>query len=235
MSRNKNRQFNQQLPKVDQMTQEDQAQGQEAAEQEAATQAQEEQTADQEVVEQEAEQAPAEEVTQQAPVKEQAPVVEKEATQAVKSEASQTTKSKERFTPVYKVELDLIGYAEAMDTKNAIVPEEGGRWQYSLFTSIKSVLNTADQVQFNKEWNTVLNFFHKNKHGVFNERNLFRFAEHWTGSASEYTTARRILYTLIQTADPQTRRAALASIKLDLVTEGLTEAQRVKLLNFYGV
>ena len=229
MSRNKNRQFNQQLPKADQMTQEDQAQGQEAAEQEATTQAQEEQTADQEPVQQEAKQAPVEEVAQQAPV------AEKEATQVVKSEASQPTKSKERFTPVYKVELDLIGYAEAMDSKNAIVPEEGGRWQYSLFTSIKSVLNTADQVQFNKEWNTVLNFFHKNKHGVFNERNLFRFAEHWTGSASEFTTARRILYTLIQTADPQTRRAALASIKLDLVTEGLTEAQRVKLLNFYGV
>ena len=222
MSRNKNRQFNQQPPKVEEMTQEDQPQGLDAPAQEEVQQAQEEQAVQQEVAEQTG-------ATQEVVTKEQPVVAE-----AVKSEASHSVQKEERFTPVYKVELDLIGYAEAMDSKKAVVPEEGGRWQYSLFTSIKSVLNTADQNQFNKEWATILNFFHKNKNGIFNEKFLFRFAEHWTGSTTEYTTARRLLFTLIQTADPETRRTALASIKLDMVTESLTEAQRVKLLNFYG-
>ena len=232
MSRNKNRQFNQQPPKVEEMTQEEQAVQQEVAEQtgaqEEVQQAQEEQAVQQEVAEQS-------DATQEVVTKEQPVVAEEKVAEAVKSKASHSVQKEERFTPVYKVELDLIGYAEAMDSKKAVVPEEGGRWQYSLFTSIKNVLNTADQNQFNKEWATILNFFHKNKNGIFNEKFLFRFAEHWTGSTTEYTTARRLLFTLIQTADPKTRRTALASIKLDMVTEGLTEAQRVKLLNFYGV
>ena len=228
MSRNKNRQFNQQPPKVEEMTQEDQSQGQDTPAQEEVQQAQEEQAVQQEVAEQTG-------ATQEVVTKEQPVVAEEKVAEAVKSEASHSVQKEERFTPVYKVELDLISYAEAMGSNTAVVPEEGGRWQYSLFTSIKNVLNTADQNQFNKEWATILNFFHKNKNGIFNEKFLFRFAEHWTGSATEYTTARRLLFTLIQTADPKTRRTALASIKLDMVTEGLTEAQRVKLLNFYGV
>jgi len=139
------------------------------------------------------------------------------------------------FTPVYKVELDLTNYAEAMDKEKAINPEEGGRWQYSLYTTIKDILNAKDQEEFNKEWNTVLTFFNKNKDGIFNENFIYRFPEHWPGSATEYTTFRRIIHVILQTADVKNRKKTVESIKFDMVTEHLTEDQKNKLFAFYNV
>lgn len=148
--------------------------------------------------------------------------------------AEPTRKDKKGFTPVYKVELNLVGYAEAMDISKPIDPEEGGKWQYNLYHTIKNVINADNQADFNQEWTTILQFFFKNKDGIFNENYIYRFPHYWTGSASEFTSFRRIVYLIIATADPATRRKELASIKLDVVTEGLTEAQRNKLINFYA-
>lgn len=146
-----------------------------------------------------------------------------------------STQKPEGFTPVFKIELDLNNYAEAMDKTKAINPEEGGRWQYSLFNTIKSILNAPDQETFNKEWNTVLNYFNKNKDGIFNENFIFRFPQNWPGSPQEFTMHRRIVYTLIQTANPKTRNKTIADINMSMVTEGMTEKQRNHLNAFYNV
>lgn len=146
-----------------------------------------------------------------------------------------STQKPEGFTPVFKIELDLNNYAEAMDKTKAINPEEGGRWQYSLFNTIKSILNAPDQETFNKEWNTVLNYFNKNKDGIFNENFIFRFPQNWPGSPQEFTMHRRIVYTLIQTANPKTRNKTIAEINMSMVTEGMTEKQRNHLNAFYNV
>jgi hypothetical protein len=146
-----------------------------------------------------------------------------------------STQNPEGFTPVFKIELDLNNYAEAMDKTKAINPEEGGRWQYSLFNTIKSILNAPDQETFNKEWNTVLNYFNKNKDGIFNENFIFRFPQNWPGSPQEFTMHRRIVYTLIQTANPKTRNKTIAEINMSMVTEGMTEKQRNHLNAFYNV
>ena len=146
-----------------------------------------------------------------------------------------STQKPEGFTPVFKIELDLNNYAEAMAKTKAINPEEGGRWQYSLFNTIKSILNVPDQETFNKEWNTVLNYFNKNKDGIFNENFIFRFPQNWPGSPQEFTMHRRIVYTLIQTANPKTRNKTIADINMSMVTEGMTEKQRNHLNAFYNV
>lgn len=146
-----------------------------------------------------------------------------------------STQKSEGFTPVFKIELDLNNYAEAMDKTKAINPEEGGRWQYSLFNTIKSILNAADQETFNKEWTTLLNYFNKNKDGIFNENFIFRFPQNWPGSPQEFTMHRRIVYTLIQTANPKTRNKTIADINMAMVTEGMTQAQRNRLNAFYNV
>lgn len=146
-----------------------------------------------------------------------------------------STQKTEGFTPVFKIELDLNNYAEAMDKTKAINPEEGGRWQYSLFNTIKSILNAADQETFNKEWTTLLNYFNKNKDGIFNENFIFRFPQNWPGSPQEFTMHRRIVYTLIQTANPKTRNKTIADINMAMVTEGMTQAQRNHLNAFYNV
>jgi hypothetical protein len=173
---------------------------------------------------------------QNSPVQQEQPVEQKEepAKQEVKVEVKEQRKQKqEGFTPVYKVQLDLNNYAEAMDPKKPIVPEDGGKWQHSLFQLIKSVLNAKDQEEFNREWNTILIFMNEHREGAFSENFVFRFPEHWTGSPNEFATFRRLLFTMLQTSNPQTRKQAIKEINLALTCEGLTEAQRVKVLNFY--
>lgn len=149
--------------------------------------------------------------------------------------AAKPTPQPEGFTPVFKVELDLNNYAEAMAKAKAINPEEGGKWQYSLYATLKAALNAPDQETFNKEWSTILNFFHKNKSGIFNENYIFRFPAQWPGSATEFTSFRRVVYMLIQTADPKTRTRALRDINMELVCEGMSQVQRNHLFSFYNV
>lgn len=163
----------------------------------------------------------------------QTPVQEPAKKPSIVDAAPLVHNKKEGFTPVLKVQLDLTNYAEAMDKKKSIVPQEGGKWQYSLFTTLKDVLNAKDQAAFNSEWNTALMFFHKEKDGIFNENFLFRFPAEWPGSATEFTLFRRLVYMMIQTANPKTRKAELGVVNLELVVEGLNQNQRTKLLNFY--
>jgi hypothetical protein len=186
-----------------------------------------------------AQEPPAPETPQESLVEKQvAPQVVEVATPkpvAVSKAASKETTKPEGFTPVFKVELDLSSYAEAMDKTKAINPEEGGRWQYSLYNTIRGILNASSQEVFNQEWNTLLAYFNKNKDGIFNENFIFRFPEQWTGSATEFTLFRRVLYTIIQTADPKARKKALVDINMAMVSEGMTEAQRNNLFTFYQV
>lgn len=161
---------------------------------------------------------------------------EKPAEAVVEQPAVQKTKPIEKgFTPVYKTEFELNNYATAMDKSKSIIPEEGGKWQHSLYMLIKGTLNVPEQETFNQEWNTILQFFNKNKDGIFNEKFIFRFPEQWTGSATEFTSFRRLVYTIIQTADPKSRKKVLESINFDMVAEGLTEVQRNKLISFYQI
>lgn len=229
MSKNRNQQQQQQRPAVQQQA------TQTATQQEQPTQGQEEQAQQEQASQdtttvQQANDQPAVEQKDEAV---QEPVQQKE--EVVSAPAPVVKTQQEGFTPVYKVQLDLAGYAEAMDNKKSIVPEEGGKWQYSLFNTLKSVLNAKTQDDFNKEWNTALVFFHQNKEGVFNENWMFRFGEYWPGSQTEFTLFRRIVYMMIQTANPKTRKAELKSINMGLVVEGLKEDQKTKLLNFYEV
>ncbi len=168
--------------------------------------------------------------TPSAPVQE---IVKPVAQAPVAKQAAHAKQSKEGFTPVYKVELELNGYAEAMDRTKSIIPEEGGKWQYSLFTTIKSVFAAKSQEEFNSEFNTILQFFNKNKEGIFNEKFIFRFPEYWSGSQNEFSFFRRVVYLIIQTADVKGRKKALEQINLGMVAEGLTEPQRNMLFNYY--
>ena len=168
--------------------------------------------------------------------KEEQPIVEEPVVTASAQDpvSEPVRKDKKGFTPVYKVELNLVSYTEAMDTSKSIDPEEGGKWQYNLYHTIMTVLNTEGQSDFNQEWNTILQHFFKNKDGIFNENYIYRFPHYWAGSASEFVIFRRIVFLLISTADPATRRKELSFIKLDVATEGLTEAQRNRIINFYA-
>lgn len=206
-------------------------QGQDDQEQDQASQdtGTEQQSSDQAAQQEQPEQA----TEKETPTPPPAPVVQEKPVEKPVAPAPKPTQ--QGFTPVYNVQLELANYAEAMDKKNAIVPEDGGKWQYSLFSTLKKALSAKDQEAFNNEWNTALVFFHQNKDGIFNENFIFRFPEQWPGSSSEFVTFRRLVYMMLQTADAKGRKAALQNINMELVVDGLKQDQRTRLLNFYEV
>lgn len=135
---------------------------------------------------------------------------------------------------VTKIESELTNYMEVMDPKKPIDPNVGAQWQYSLLQTMKSILNQPEFSVFAKEWTVLLNFFNKNKDEMFNENYMFRFPQNWTGSQTEFSQFRRLVFLAIQTADPKDRKKATSHMDMTKVTEGMTEAQASKLLNFYG-
>lgn len=184
--------------------------------------------------------APAPETSEQsqpAAAEEQAPVVQPEVNPVTQDPAAKFAAKRaaqQGFKPVFKIQFDLDAYNDAMGRGKSVDPDEGGKWQYSLFTTIRGIFGAKDQEEFSKEWTTLLAYFLKEKDGIFNENFLFRFPNNWPGSAAEFALFRRLAYVAIQTADPKTRRKELKDLDLEKVTEGLTEEQRGKFINFYA-
>lgn len=204
-----------------------------------ATQAQQEQT---QVTEQEqanaaiegaADQAQDSQAPEAAAENTAAPVVQDTKPAEAPKAKAPVTQTQKGFKPVYKVELELVGYAEAMDKAKTVVPAEGAKWQYALYKAIKNTFLAKSQEDFNNEFNTILSFFNKNKDGIFNEKFIFRFPENWPGSQNEYTQNRRLVYLIIQSADPKNRKKSLESINMEMIAEGMTEPQKQMLFNFY--
>lgn len=172
------------------------------------------------------------------PVVEKQPEPEVKKTVVVKEPVAVPVQQKQppskETKPVYKIELDLTTYVEAMAPTNVIDPVEGGKSQNFLFMILRGILNAKDQETFNKEWSTLLNFVNKDTTKTFTEGFAFRFPEQWTGSNRDYATFRRLVYLIIQTADPKQRKKNAQDINLEMVTENMNEAQRSYVLNFYG-
>lgn len=135
---------------------------------------------------------------------------------------------------VNQVNMELGNYLEVMQVGKSVTPEIGATWQYSLFTTFKTVLNASSQEEFNASWNSLLAFFFDNSKEVFNENFIYRFPEHWVGSGSEFTIFRRLVHVALSTCNTKQRRKALADLDLEKATEGLTEDQKNKLLTFYS-
>jgi hypothetical protein len=167
------------------------------------------------------------------------PVVSSSAPQVVEEvkqvKKQNSTSEQKGFKPVYKVELDLTSYMEEMDPKKAINPEEGGKWQYSLFTILRNIFNTDSQEQFNAEFNTVLNFFNKNRKAdnALSENFIYR-PYMWTGSEKEYVVFRKLIQLIIETADPKGRKSFVSKIDFSKTFSEMKEEERQKLINFFG-
>lgn len=131
-----------------------------------------------------------------------------------------------------KLETELNIYQDKMLGK--LTAEETGKVQYGFYNMLRGALNTTNQEEARVNWNTILKFANQNKDRAFNELTIFRGAEAWPGSKTEYTNFRRLGWTIIQTADPKTRKTvSLHEINFELVTEGMRPNEKSNLINFY--
>ena len=170
-----------------------------------------------------------EEVTTSTPA-----VIEAPQAAPVETKPAPVIQSEKGFKPVYKIEANLIGYSEAMAIGKPITPEEGGKWQYSLYKTILGVLNNQNAEEFKAEMQTLLQYFFQNKDNIFNEKFIYRFPAQWPGSQTEFNLYRRVVFVLIQTANPKTRAKEAGKLNLEKAAEGMTEDQKNKFINFFS-
>lgn len=144
-------------------------------------------------------------------------------------------KAKAEATTVGKMALDQIAaYMDAMAPKKPQTPQTGVRHQVQLYRTLTMVINKLDS-DFFLVWGAILKVFHEQKNGVFHETAVFRFPEHITLAPDDQKAFHRLLNLIKITADPQSRNAATRQVDFKRTLEfGVTEAGRVKLLNFYN-
>lgn len=141
---------------------------------------------------------------------------------------------KEEARIVKSVEMDLVTYMESVHPTKAMDPQAGADWQFSLLQTLKRVLGNKDPEVFKQQWRHLLAFFHQHADELFNENYMFRFQNHWKGSAKEFTTFRHLVFLAMTTANPQTRAEAVRSININRVVENLDAQSGTNLIAFYS-
>ena len=141
----------------------------------------------------------------------------------------------EGFVKMSDIAIELSVYEDAMGEGQVLTGEEGASWQRSLYQLIRGVLREKDQEVFNNKMNTILRHFHLDAKGAFAENRIFRFAAEWQGSSEEFTVFRRLVTVFIQTANPQTRGAALRDLVMDIALNTLSEEERNRIFSFYNL
>lgn len=129
----------------------------------------------------------------------------------------------------------LNEYHDKMAPGKPIDPKKGGAHQFGLWQLIKNMLALEDQSAFNLAFNTVLMFANAHKEKLFSESYIYRFPEHWPGSEGEFTNFRRIIYLIINTANPATRNKQLQEINIEKTIEGFSEKEKNKLIVFFNL
>lgn len=173
-------------------------------------------------------------VEEETTVVEETPVVVKEEIKTVTPPVtvSQPVNTTTGVSPLSSLELSLANYNTKM-TAN-ISNDEVAQVQLGFLRLLRGILNSNNQEEVSRKWNTVLNFANKNKEGAFSEYNLFKGAANWTGSQTEFNILRHLAWLIIQTANPKTRLNLNGSIDLSKVIVDMTETERNSLINFYS-
>jgi len=135
---------------------------------------------------------------------------------------------------INNLKMNLERFLEETSMDKIHTPEFIARQQFSLFSTLKTIFNSKDQLDFNTKFNEVLKFFKDNvDKDNLSLKFIFRHPYAWPGSQNEYTFFRRLIYTIIETSDPKTRKKNITDINLETVATGLTEKQKNFLISFY--
>ena len=106
-------------------------------------------------------------------------------------------------------------YLEHMAKGKPVDPANGVRLQFRLWSAFRTLINNTEQGIFREVWKQVLAICLESKDKVFNEFYMYRFADQWTQQKDQLRAFHALVNLIIITADPISRRAALAQVDLD--------------------
>lgn len=139
-----------------------------------------------------------------------------------------------RSKAVKSVRTQLVTYHEVMNPTKPISEQAGGKAQFTLYKLIRSILSEDDQAAFKEKWTEVLSYFLEFEKELFNENYIYRFPNTFPGSDLDISIWRRLMWILIATANPATRRKNMNKIILEKALEGLSVKERENLIGYYA-
>jgi hypothetical protein len=125
-------------------------------------------------------------------------------------------------------------YKKNMAPRVPVDPNDGAKYQNGLWKVLQSVLENAPENEFTKIWSVILIYIHAEQEGVFNDRYLYRFAEHWGWDLDELKTFQRIMHLVTLTADSKTRKENLKKVTITkVIATGFSERAKQRITNYY--
>lgn len=106
-------------------------------------------------------------------------------------------------------------YLDHMAKGKPVDPANGVRLQFRLWSGFRTLINNTEPGNFREVWKQVLAICLESKDKVFNEFYMYRFADQWTQQKDQLRAFHALVNLIIITADPASRRAALAQVDLD--------------------
>lgn len=110
----------------------------------------------------------------------------------------------------------------------------GALRQYSLWQTLKNVINNYDQEEFRRTWTTLLHFVADNRDGVFSDRLAMRFSEFWSQDTDELQRFQRVMNLILISSDPHESKNLKSVVSLDKTLEGFPEVGRRRVLEYYN-
>jgi hypothetical protein len=176
-------------------------------------------------------------------------VLEDDGTTEVPPTVDQTTSAKVQSSVLQQLldelkesgtvyEKALVNSLEAYSAKMApgipIDVEVGAHEQWVLWSTLRSVIQSAPDEEFKRLWSIVLAYAEEHKDGAFTEGCLFRFSEYWRFDLEELAGFHRILNLIKATSNIDTRAKSLRTVDLTrTLDKGISERGRSRLVSFY--
>ena len=130
----------------------------------------------------------------------------------------------------------LEEYIQNMKPNTQISWEDGHRHQYTLWKTLRLIIENTPADQFRQSWNIILMFFNKfgGRGEVFHGTKVFRFSEMWNRDEVELAAFQNLLNLIILTCNPATRKSSLKQVSLEkTLKQKFSEAGRQKVIAFY--
>lgn len=126
-------------------------------------------------------------------------------------------------------------YLDIMAPGKAVEPSRGAMVQYSLWRTIKRVLEEDPREEFKGLFIILLAYFKVNINGCFALTHRYRFTERWTKSQAEFTGLNNILNLLAIACEDNARRNINKEVHLThALSTGFKDEARIRVLNFFS-
>jgi len=131
--------------------------------------------------------------------------------------------------------LAINNYCAVMAPGKPITSDAGAKQQFTLWHTLRDLIENTDPSTFNSQWNLLLLLVNKNIDKAFKGSHAYRFLEHWMWGEDSYKAFQNIMNIITNTCTPEGKSKFSRIIDVNrALSVGISEAGRQKIINFYN-